>query len=159
MNRRWYWVVAALAAFTMVVPMAVLAQGSSSEPPADASAFTVVEHADTDTVIDLGATGDSVGDTLAFGNPIYDADDASQIGRDEGGCFRTNSGVAWECTWTTILDGGSLVVQGPFNDDGSDSILAITGGTGSYVGASGEMTLHFRDVKGTKFDFSYKLID
>ncbi len=51
------------------------------------------------------------------------------------------------------------MVQGPFNDDGSDSTLAVTGGTGSYAGASGEMTLHYHDATGTKFDFSFKLID
>ena len=33
--------------------------------------LTVVEHAVSDTVVDTGATGDSLGDILAFGNPIF----------------------------------------------------------------------------------------
>ena len=159
MDRRWTLMVATLVAVTLLVSMAVLTQGASPEPSSGAMAFTVVEHADTDTVIDAGATGDSIGDSLAFGNPVFDAQDATQVGRDEGVCFRTNPGVAWECTWTTILADGSLVVQGPFNDDGSDSILAVTGGTGAYDGASGQMTLHYRDAKGTQFDFSFDLLD
>jgi hypothetical protein len=118
---------------------------------------TVVEHADTDYVVDLGASGDSLGDLLAFGNPVYDAGDNNQIGRDEGSCVRTNPGVAWECMWTTLLDGGSLTVEGPFTDDGADSVLAITGGTGAYSNVRGEMTLHWRNELGTQFDFIFRI--
>jgi hypothetical protein len=116
---------------------------------------TVVERAETDVVVDLGETGDSIEDLLAFGNPIYDADNASQIGTDQGECFRTTPGVSWECTWTVYLDDGSITVQGPFLDSLEDSTLAITGGTGSYAGARGEMTLHARSEAGTEFDFTY----
>jgi hypothetical protein len=47
-------------------------------------------------------------------------------------------------------------VQGPFYDKG-DSVLAITGGTGKYAGARGEMKLHYRNEKGTEYDFVYEL--
>ena len=117
--------------------------------------LTVVEHADTDTVVDLGTTGDSIEDLLAFGNPIYDAANASQVGTDQGECFRSTPGVSWECTWTVYLDGGAMTVQGIFLDSLADSTLAITGGTGSYAGAHGEMTLHARNADGTEFDFTY----
>ena len=118
--------------------------------------ITVVERAETDVVIDLGATGDSIEDLLAFGNPIYDADNASQIGTDQGECFRSTPGVSWECAWTVYLDDGSITVQGPFLDSLEDSTLAITGGTGSYAGARGEMTLHARNEGGTELDFIYQ---
>jgi hypothetical protein len=49
-------------------------------------------------------------------------------------------------------------VQGPFYDDLRDSQLSITGGTGAYANARGEMTLHARDELGTEFDFVYHII-
>ena len=47
-------------------------------------------------------------------------------------------------------------MDGPFLDSG-DSVLAVTGGTGAYGGARGEMLLHARDAKGSAFEFTYKL--
>jgi hypothetical protein len=138
---------------------ALLALGFGSTVAAEAGGgrwLTVVERAATDTVVDLGAPGDSIGDILAFGNPVYDATNSRQIGRDQGSCIRTNPGVSWECTWTTIVPGGSLTVEGPFADDGSDTVLAITGGTESYRNARGQMVLHARDA--TSFDFRFEIL-
>jgi hypothetical protein len=133
----------------------ISAAGDKPEPAS--RGLTVVEHAISDTVVDTGAAGDSLGDILAFGNPIFDAANVKGIGRDQGYCVRTNVGVSWECNWTVILDRGSLVVEGPFYDDLRDSQLAITGGTGVFRNVQGEMTLHARDAAGTEFDFIYHL--
>jgi hypothetical protein len=151
--------VAALGAMTAVGATLALALGAGmvvagSDPATD---VTVVERATTDAVVDLGETGDTIGDQLAFGNDLYDADNTEVIGRDQGNCFRTNPTLSWECTWTNILADGSIVVQGPFYDDLRDSDLAITGGTGTYLGAVGTMTLHARDEGGTEFDFTFHL--
>jgi hypothetical protein len=35
--------------------------------------------------------------------------------------------------------------------------MAITGGTGKYAGARGQMKLHARDEKGSEYDFTYEL--
>jgi hypothetical protein len=48
----------------------------------------------------VGAEGDSVGDMLGFGNDLYDAENATVAGRDQGQCFRSTPGSSWECTWT-----------------------------------------------------------
>ena len=117
--------------------------------------FMVIEHATTNTVTDLGDEGDSMGDTLTWSNDLYDDQDANVVGTSSGSCWRTKPGKTWECTWTNTLEDGSIVVQGPFYDDG-DSTLAITGGTGKYNGASGEMTLHARDG-GTEYEFTFTL--
>ena len=61
---------------------------------------------------------------------------------------------AWECSWTTTLAGGSLVVEGPFYDT-KDSVLAITGGTGKWMGAHGQMVLHARNFAGSSYDFRF----
>jgi Allene oxide cyclase len=117
----------------------------------------VIEHADTDATLDLGAKGDSVGDLLTFANPVYDVDNKTKVGTDQGYCVRVIAGKSWECFWTLILKGGEITVEGPFYDTG-DSVMAITGGTGKYAGAKGSMKLHWRDAKGSSYDFTYELL-
>jgi allene oxide cyclase len=123
----------------------------------DTTKLTVVEHAASDTVTDVGEKGDSVGDILTFSNDLFDAANANSIGRDNGWCVRTIVGQAWECFWTSTLTDGQITVEGPFLDAG-DSVLAVTGGTGAYAGVRGEMKLHARDSKGSEYDFVYSLI-
>lgn len=118
--------------------------------------LTVIEHAETDTVVDLGTEGDSRGDHLAFGNPVYDSADSRRVGQATGSCIRTTPGVEWECAWTLRLNDGSLMVQGPFFD-ARDSVLAITGGTGDYAEARGSMRLHALDSSGSKYRFTYRV--
>jgi len=118
--------------------------------------ISVVEHADTDAVTDTGAKGDSVGDLLTFANPVFDKSNKSKLGTDQGFCARTAVGKAWECLWTLTLKDGQIMVEGPFYDQG-DSVLAITGGTGKYAEARGQMKLHARNAKGTEYDFVYEI--
>jgi len=118
--------------------------------------IAVVEHAATDAVTDTGAPGDTAGDLLTFVNPVYDAANAKQVGTDQGYCVRTEVGRSWECFWTISLADGQITVEGPFLDKG-DSVLAITGGTGRYAGARGQMKLHARNEKGSEYDFVYEL--
>ena len=121
-----------------------------------AANFNVVEHAASDAVLDLGGMGDTVGDILTFANEIFDEANKTKIGDDNGWCIRTVAGKAWECFWTTSLKDGQITVEGPFLDAG-DSALAVTGGTGQYAGARGEMLLHARDAKGSEYDFKFSL--
>ncbi|MFZ5991735.1 MAG: allene oxide cyclase family protein [Deinococcota bacterium] len=118
--------------------------------------FRVVERATTDTVTDLGRKGDSVGDILTFANQVYDPSNTRKVGTDQGYCVRTVVGKAWECFWTLSLQDGQITVEGPFYD-AADSVLAVTGGTGKYLGAKGQMKLHARNEKGTEYDFTYEL--
>ena len=88
---------------------------------------------------------------------MFDADDKNKVGFDQGICFRIVPGKAWECVWTLGLEKGQLTVEGPFYDKG-DSALAITGGTGEYAGARGEMALS--DVSGGEgkaYSFTYRI--
>jgi hypothetical protein len=118
--------------------------------------ITVVEHATTDAVTDTGAAGDSVGDLYTWANAVYDAANQKQVGTDQGFCVRVEVGKSWECVWTISLADGQITVEGPFLDKG-DSVLAVTGGTGKYATARGQMKLHARNDKGTEYDFVYEL--
>lgn len=121
-----------------------------------AEQLTVVEHAKSDATAHIGSKPDNRGDVLTFTNDVFDAADKAKIGTDQGFCIRVAVGKAYECSWTTTLAGGQLMVEGPFYDAG-DSVLAVTGGTGKYAGASGQMALHARDAKGTEYDFRFAL--
>jgi hypothetical protein len=125
-------------------------------PASAAQELKMVEHATTDATTDTGTTGDSAGDILTFANEVFNAEDKVKIGTDQGVCFRTVPGKAYECFWTVNLKKGQITVEGPFLDSG-DSVLAITGGTGEYAGAQGEMALSAIGSEGKAYNFTYKI--
>lgn len=115
--------------------------------------FTVIERAETDAVIEQAPEGDSAGDILVFANPVFDENDDQQVGTDQGWCIRTDPAAgAWECTWTLFLSQGQIVAQGPFFDT-APSTMAITGGTGDFSEARGELELSA--ASDTSFAFTY----
>ena len=136
------------SALAMLVPLATTA----------GERLHVIEHAvnETTTHVAPGAKADSVADLLTFANPVFDATNKTQIGTDQGYCVRIVVGKSWECIWTLMLKEGQITLEGPFYDSG-DSTFVITGGTGKYAGAKGSMKLHWRDAKGSTYDFIYDL--
>ena len=142
-----------LMCIATIAACAFIAAGPAAADPQE---LKMIEHATTDAVTDTGAKGDSAGDILTFANEVFDADDKNKIGTDQGMCFRTVAGKAWECTWTLTLDKGQLTVEGPFYDTGN-SVFAITGGTGEFAGAQGEMALSAYGTKGDAYTFIYKV--
>lgn len=119
-----------------------------------ATVIHVIERATTDLVIDTGPTGDSSGDLLTFANDVFDEENIEKIGRDQGDCIRINvTEGSWECSWITFLRGGAITVEGPFYDT-HNSVLVITGGRGTYKGASGSMEMKvLPDLTGYDFIF------
>jgi allene oxide cyclase len=146
----------------VVAPVVAGATTSSSKASEHPSVIHVVEHAITDTVQQFHPPANSLGDVLGYHNPVYNAADTRQIATDNGYCIRTvaTGKTEWECTWTTLLAGGNLTVEGPYYDDGTDTTLTITGGTGKYTGADGSMLLHARgNPVGSEYDFIFTLAD
>jgi hypothetical protein len=121
--------------------------------------FTVIEHANP-TLFDVGPKGDSIGDARVFSNDLYDADNVNIVGTDQGFCFRTAVGKRWECAWSNIFDSGTIVTQGPGLDvafRGEEITVAITGGTGAYAGASGELKIKMLEGADHQFTFTFEL--
>ena len=141
-------VVAAIGMMTVTPTTFAAGSGSSSTVGA-------IEHAQSDTTTDTGKHGDSPGDILTFANPLFNGADKAKIGTDQGFCIRVVVGKSYECTWTNFLPGGQIVVQGPFYDS-KPSRLAITGGTGKYADAQGEMSLS-ELPGGTAYKFVFHL--
>ena len=139
----------------LITALALVAAGCGGASEPTATTLHIIEHATTDIVGDVAPEGDSVGDTLAFANEVFDESNTNKVGTDNGFCVRTAVGAAWECVWTVTLALGQITVEGPFYDAG-DSVLAITGGTGEYAQTRGSMTLHARSA--TEYDFTYEII-
>src|ERR1700749_232539 len=117
----------------------------------------VIEHAKADFEAPGAGGKDVKGNILTFNNPVFDTANKKQVGHDEGFCTRLQVKLGiWECLWTTFLKGGQITVQGPFYDT-RNSVLSITGGTGAYEGARGEMNLNARDG-GKEYDFIFHLM-
>jgi allene oxide cyclase len=161
MTRTRKLVTAAAAAAFVLAPVAALAStGSPGVSHRQPATIHVVEHAITDTVQMFHPPHESLGDVLGFHNPVYNAANTRRIATDNGYCIRTvaTGKTEWECTWTTMLPGGHITVEGPYYDDGTDTTLAITGGTGRYTGARGSMLLHATGSPiGSEYDFIFHL--
>ena len=138
----------------LLAPAIVLA--SAVVPAAAAERLTLIERPTDEKTINLSGKSDAVGDLLVFANPVFDAANKTQVGSDQGYCVRVVVGKSWECFWTLVLKEGLITVEGPFYDTG-DSTFVVTGGSGKYAGAKGSMKLHWRDAKGTAYDFVYDL--
>lgn len=151
---------AAAAVIALVVAPAAAVASTSSPSASWRPMIHVVEHAITDTVQQFHPPKKSLGDVLAFHNPVYNASNTRRIATDNGYCLRTaaTGKTEWECTWTTLLPGGNLTVEGPYYDDGTNTTLTITGGTGKYTGAEGSMLLHATgNPVGSEYDFIFTL--
>jgi allene oxide cyclase len=151
---------ALVAAGSAVVASLALAVSSASAARSHASAGTtvhVIEHAVTDTVVQSGGKGDKTGNLLTFHNFVYNTRNTQRVGHDQGVCVRIFPPEgSWECMWTTFLAGGQITVEGPYYDT-HNSVLAITGGTGAYRNARGQMRLLARDG-GKEYDFIFQLL-
>ena len=149
----------ALAATAALAAGAIAAAPSSATPRravAAGATVHVIEHAITDTE-NPGVGGKDVkGNVLTFNNPVFNIANTKQVGHDEGFCIRVAPKQRiWECLWTTFLKAGQITVQGPYYDT-RNSVLSITGGTGAYRTARGQMVLNSRDG-GKEYDFIFEL--
>jgi len=154
-----------LGAVALSLPLGILIGELDLRNASARDEFVVIAHATSDTVVDNGEEGDSIGDTLVFANDIYDAEDANLIGSEQGSCIRVKPASGkdavdglWECSWTVALAAGSITVQGKSADDGAATTLSITGGTGEYADASGEMVLEPING-GAEWKFTFRLDD
>jgi hypothetical protein len=94
--------------------------------------------------IDTGAPGPSIGDRLVFSNPIYDTAN-QRIGTDGADCVIVKVDLTEpparqqtvQCTISVQLADGQITVQGLAQ--GTENYFAITGGTGAYRQARGEV--------------------
>lgn len=98
------------------------------------------------TVVDLGTKGDSPGDITTWNEPILDKAQKS-IGTSNGFCIRTVAGKLSQCQWTLTMREGTISLASSESQSGT-SPASVIGGTGLYLGASGEASVT-RNANGT----------
>ncbi|MEO6857426.1 MAG: dirigent protein [Solirubrobacteraceae bacterium] len=147
----------AATAIAILAMLVAAIPGNARTAHAARTTISVIEHASTDAEAPSVGGPDAAGNILTFHNKVYNQADKKQVGRDEGFCTRLSvADGSWECLWTTFLKGGQITVQGPYYDK-KNSVLTITGGTGRYNGARGNVALLARDG-GKKYNFVFHLI-
>jgi allene oxide cyclase-like protein len=142
---------AMLAALLVVVGASLAFAGGESRHKADGKVRTlhVVLRDTEETDLDLGASGPSVGDRFSVFGSVFRNDERAGMGGYE--CvtmlFRPGADPAGQpealtdqCVATLSLPEGQITVQGLVDRTGPVPVtLAITGGTGAYRTAHGEL--------------------
>lgn len=124
----------------------VLALGLSSvlASPAQARPAKVMELAvGNDGVVrtDVGAPGLSVGDEFVYADRLFRG--GRQVGQDGSSCQVTRLDgprIVTNCVLSVQLPEGQLTAQSLWVEGTNTVRMAITGGTGAYRGATGELT-------------------
>jgi hypothetical protein len=114
--------------------------------------------------LDLGAPGFSLGDQFVFTEDLSETRGGPPVGTDGGFCtvvrIDEHSGATTvECVVTAELHGGQIAVQGlvTFAEDAPGTfVLAITGGTGAYKNARGQVTVE--EIGDTEAMLTFELI-
>jgi hypothetical protein len=158
MAKRLAVLAAAVGVLALVVSMVVPAVADNGD---DRVTLRLAEKAADDerffSFIDVGKKGESVGDYLVLkADPIYNRSRTKKVGVVHGDCLVVEEARS-ECDVTFDLEGGLITEEGPIDfAERSDvvQVHAVTGGTGVYKTAHGELELDFSEAqKGILFTF------
>ena len=151
-----------------VLLFALLGTGASASGPRDGDddgieIVRVTEIIVQEAGIDLGEAGDSLGDQFVFSGDLFRH--GKKVGIDGGVCtivrLEPMVSATSQCVATAELPKGQITVQGLLTFDeeteGEPSQLAITGGTGKYKEAQGELTV--AQTSETESQLTFKIID
>ncbi|WP_435242050.1 allene oxide cyclase barrel-like domain-containing protein [Streptomyces cucumeris] len=112
--------------------------------PAQATSQRVIDlEIGNDGVVhtDVGARGLSVGDEFVYSDKLFQ--NGKQVGEDGSSCQVTKlvgEKITTNCVLSVQLPDGQLTAQSLWTK-GTDTVrMAVTGGTGAYRGATGELT-------------------
>ena len=155
-------IIAASIAATAILGIAASASSSgSSRPEGKVHVLNVQRDVGHDFWVDVDGSAtpskpvpDSIGDEDVFNGKFFVR--GKQVGRDGGVCTLVELKSIYHCVATNWFDDGQLTVQwlGDFTDPGPGR-FAITGGTGKYRGARGEVTVVF-EPDGADVTFRFR---
>jgi hypothetical protein len=140
----------AIVTFVLLSAFSLMPAGASAQPPSGEHerpwmVLQFFERGAGDLAfIDLGTPGPGIGDRLVFSNPIFDTNNV-EVGRDGAECTIVRIDLTQtpdrqqivQCTISVTLPDGQITVQGLAQ--GTENYFAITGGTGAYRKARGEV--------------------
>jgi len=150
MGKRFGLLGAVVAVVALVVGPVTPASGSSNDASASRSARQTIRLTAVFTVfdanIDVGAPGFSLGDMVVFSGNLQRQ--GQQVGRIGVVCTFVSTAnadrVEAQCPTTAILPDGQITTQGTIVNRSLNFTLPITGGSGRYQGAGGQVVS--RDV-------------
>ena len=123
-----------------IVALALSAGGASAHD--SGKSFEVTGKAIAPpTMIDLGTPGPSAGDQQIISMDVFKG--AKKVGESHVVCVTVRAGIV-QCDNVTNLPGGQIVATGLVTDaqeETSPFTQAITGGTGAYRNAHGQLTV------------------
>lgn len=153
----------ATAVVAVLVGLAIGAIPAQSQP-GNRTTITALDlnRDDRGFETDVNRSGFSKGDMFGFTSKLLDPDDRSDIGSLAATCTtitvaRKSGNAVQHCVGTGSFEGGQLAVMGrlKFARDAQSQALVITGGTETYEGAAGTMTIEFsRNSATLTFDFT-----
>jgi allene oxide cyclase len=129
---------AAAAATALVIGAGALASTSSGT---GARTFTVIEKSTSGTYVDLGPKGFGPGDEFTFASDFWNTARTKKVGHSNGYCVVLST-TRDHCVATARFHGGTLEAAGGNLLAAEDFKLAITGGTGRFIGANGQVSIH-----------------
>jgi hypothetical protein len=150
MGKRVVILGAVIAVMALVVGAVSPALGSSSQGAGSTGGGQTIRvtaaFTEFDANIDVGAPGFSLGDEVVFsGNLLRNGEQVGRIGVVCTFVSTANAArVEAQCPTTSILPGGQITTQGTIINRSLNFTLPITGGSGRYLGASGQVVS--RDV-------------
>jgi hypothetical protein len=136
---------AVIAVMALVVGAVSPALGSSGQGAASTASGQTIRvlavFTEFDPNIDVGAPGFSLGDEVVFsGNLLRNG---KQVGRVGVVCTFVSTAnadrVEAHCPTTSILPGGQITTQGTIVNRSLNFTLPITGGSGQFQGAGGQV--------------------
>ena len=137
-----------LLGLALLIPGVSSAQEATPVIGETATVLTLVERPDEETSVDLGEPGSGPGDLLLWGpNPLYDeANEVDSGAVTYGSCILLNAAGDNHCMETILFaDGSALEIQGVQKDSGEETRTTILGGTGTYRGATGSLTVRMSE--------------
>jgi hypothetical protein len=150
MRKRTRW--AAVAFVAAVAVAAATAVGSAS---AGGRVLHLRMQGGSSTFVNVaGKNGPAAGDEIILNQPVWR--DGHRVGRGIVTITLTG-GQTDQIHADLALRGGQIDVAGVQLTNGNRFTLAVTGGTGAYVGASGQVRVHTLEGKGNPTDVTVEL--
>jgi hypothetical protein len=138
----------AVAALLAIAAVAVAFAGSTAAASADhGHVITLREASATPPLafVDLGKPGPTAGDEVVISDGLTDAGGAA-AGTLRQACTLIDAGPSpfastYECATSLELADGTITASGPFDPAKAEQRAAITGGTGAFRAARGEIVI------------------
>jgi hypothetical protein len=145
----------AIALVALAMGAVTPALGSSGDDD-NGRTFRVTALTTEETFVDVGDEGESVGDEFIFSDKLLK--DGAQVGHNAVVCTIVSlEREEAQCVGTFWFDGGQITAQVLVSFAEGPPAVPITGGSGKYKGAEGE--IHIREVSQTKSILTFHLED